>query len=136
MDLSPCKWCACKKASGEQSSNFALLHLLTLTDAEGWGEASRAEPGRKQNSPTSIPKNLQVLFSSAVVSLGTQTQAGMELGTPPNSNLGVLTLRSRWCSSTKKVEEIFGCLVVSEASKPGVLSAISRYSSTVKAIQC
>lgn len=80
MDLSLCEWRACETASGEQSSNFALLCLLTLMDAEGQGEGSWAEFGRKGNSPMSIPKNLQALFLPVAVSLGSQTQAGMELG--------------------------------------------------------
>lgn len=58
--------------SGEQSSNFALLHLLTLTDVEEWGNVREfslwAEPIRKGNIPMSIPKILQVLFLPVTIS--------------------------------------------------------------------
>lgn len=44
--------------------NLALLRLLTLTDAEGWGEAPWAELGRKGKNSTSIPKTCRCFSCS------------------------------------------------------------------------
>lgn len=87
----------------------------------------------------SIPKILQVLFLPVTISQDSNSSCNgvgeyKTCWTPPHSSLGALTLCSGWwCFSSTKVEETFGCLVVSKVSKLRVLVTIVRNSNAVKA---